>query len=284
MHSLCHEIPIGRGYERTVDGGGDLSPISPHLHLIPLPCCTRSFKEISTSRKNPILPNYYSAELFQYGSFFLFMGDNPIDNLDRFWMSKMKNYEYSLDAKDAEFFKGAFQKFINDGGSIEKLRDLIESADFIPNTLESINSELSIEVFNSIINKKNQNLVIIRDDMRKFEDRLNTLWKEPFELFETLIYVSQEICEEVDVTVVDDERRKQDLVFYALVRLHCRACQIAQEILKLMQTGFPDGAIARWRTLHEITVISYFIRKNGQEVANKFLLHDAIESYNSIEK
>ena len=39
-------------------------------------------------------------------------------------------------------------------------------------------------------------------------------------------------------------------------RLHARACQIAREVLTLLYAGFAEGAMARWRALHELAVLS----------------------------
>ena len=197
----------------------------------------------------------------------------------------MTKIEHSLDEKDIEFFNSAFQKYIDDGGNLEKLQNLIDSTDFIPNTLEKLNSTISWDHFNSILDKKDANLQIIHKGLKEYGEQRNSLWKEPFELFETMIYVSKEISDEIYSQKIDNkDQKEEDLVLSSIFQLHCLACRIAQEIIILMQAGFPDGAIARWRTLHEVVVISYFIRKNGHEIAYKFLLHDAIESYNSIEK
>jgi hypothetical protein len=38
-----------------------------------------------------------------------------------------------------------------------------------------------------------------------------------------------------------------------VLRLHVRACQVTGEIIVLLENGYADGAMARWRTLHEIT-------------------------------
>jgi hypothetical protein len=67
-------------------------------------------------------------------------------------------------------------------------------------------------------------------------------------------------------------------VSQALCRLHARACLIAEEILWLLQGGFASGAMARWRTLHEIVVVGFFLVEKGQDVAERYLLHHQIES------
>jgi len=52
-----------------------------------------------------------------------------------------------------------------------------------------------------------------------------------------------------------------------LARLYGRACQIGRKIELLLSNGFADGAEARWRTLHELTVVACFIYKHGEETA-----------------
>lgn len=63
-----------------------------------------------------------------------------------------------------------------------------------------------------------------------------------------------------------------------LTRLHARGCRIAREVLCLLESGFADGALARWRTLHEVTVIATFIQKNGEHIAERYVEHQAIEA------
>jgi hypothetical protein len=63
-----------------------------------------------------------------------------------------------------------------------------------------------------------------------------------------------------------------------LTRLHARACQVVDEILVLLSAGFADGAMARWRTLHEIAVIALFIGEHGDELAERYIWHQHVES------
>lgn len=63
-----------------------------------------------------------------------------------------------------------------------------------------------------------------------------------------------------------------------LSRSHARACQITEEILCLLQGGFADGAMARWRTLHEVAVVASFIAAHGEELAERYVLHEVVEA------
>jgi len=120
-----------------------------------------------------------------------------------------------------------------------------------------------------------------RKEMIGFEHRLNADWKKPFDLFETFLAIAFELGDGFNKEFRKDESEKGNYVLEVLTRLHARACQIASEILVLLERGFADGAIARWRSLHEIAVVGSFIKAHGNEIAERYLLHDNIESFKS---
>lgn len=68
-----------------------------------------------------------------------------------------------------------------------------------------------------------------------------------------------------------------------LIRLHARACQVAGEIITLMESGYADGAMARWRTLHEIGVVIALIAEHGDDLAERYLAHDTVETARALD-
>jgi hypothetical protein len=118
-------------------------------------------------------------------------------------------------------------------------------------------------------------------ERRRFEKRRVKLWKKPFELLEFFLLVVIELAARFNDHYRETAAKEDDLVFEVLTRLHARACQVGSEVMVLMRSGFADGAHARWRTLHEIAVVSIFIAKHGKEVAERYVDHDIIESYKS---
>jgi hypothetical protein len=68
------------------------------------------------------------------------------------------------------------------------------------------------------------------------------------------------------------------LAFDVLTRLHARACQVAGEIICLLANGFADGAMARWRTMHEISAVGYLIGEHGDALADRYVAHQIVES------
>jgi hypothetical protein len=68
----------------------------------------------------------------------------------------------------------------------------------------------------------------------------------------------------------------------SLLRLHVRACQITNEIIVLLENGFADGAMARWRTLHEVATVASVIAIHGEEMAERYVHHQVVEAYKGL--
>jgi len=69
-----------------------------------------------------------------------------------------------------------------------------------------------------------------------------------------------------------------------LIRLLVRGCQVTDEIICLLENGFADGAMARWRILHEIAVVAAVISHYGGSIAERYLDHQAVESKRAMDK
>jgi hypothetical protein len=111
-----------------------------------------------------------------------------------------------------------------------------------------------------------------------FESRLARTWQKPLHLLDLFLAIALQSGADFNRESSPGREEKDKELFYVLTRLHARACQASAEIVSLLKAGFADGAHARWRTLHEIAVVSTFIAKHGNEAARQYLAHDAIES------
>lgn len=113
----------------------------------------------------------------------------------------------------------------------------------------------------------------------EFEDGIEGRWGEPLELLERFIIWSRETGEAINNEYRLDAAQEQDFVFDALTRLHARAVQVAMEIHYLLKGGFADGAFARWRSLHEISITTSFIHESSKETAERFLTYRHVWEY-----
>ena len=152
--------------------------------------------------------------------------------------------------------------------------------------VDRVFSETLPEITETLIASLNDNTHYMLSEHRftdlEFRARLNRRWFEAFDLLEKCVVSSLEIGEELQKNsgkiVTEDNKQLLDV----LLRLHARGIQIAKEILVLMRNGFADGALARWRTLYEISITSLFIAKHGNELATRYKEYSSVETYGEL--
>jgi hypothetical protein len=116
--------------------------------------------------------------------------------------------------------------------------------------------------------------------VRGFERRLARTWNRPIELLEVQRHLACALGADINEELRRHLKRSDEPLVDVLTSLHARACQIAGEVLALLQAGYAEGAIARWRSLHETSVVLQFIDRHGVETARRYLEHEAVESWN----
>jgi len=119
--------------------------------------------------------------------------------------------------------------------------------------------------------------ILQRQEIEEFRARLEGHWGDGFNYLRILLGGCREIGVETYKRHHKSKSKRHHYRRWVLVRLHARACQVADEILCLMENGFADGAMARWRTLHELAVVTILIGEGDEDLAERYILHDAIE-------
>ena len=155
----------------------------------------------------------------------------------------------------------------------------IALVDEIPELVESITESIAESVLANIKRDAPPKMQARWRHQQQFEERLRKHWQKPLDLLELFISIATEAGDGFNSEFRRDAVESGDAVFEALVRLHARACQVSSAILVLLRAGYADDAHARWRSLHEISVVSYIISQYGQELAEKYLLHETIQKY-----
>ena len=160
--------------------------------------------------------------------------------------------------------------------------DIDHFVDSIPGIIPELVDDIAVDVL-SDIKKEAFPTGIERHKAGRlqFEQRLMSFWKKPLDLLDVFITCATEAGSEFNSEFRNQAVLEGDAVFEALTRLHGKACQVSKETFVLLRSGYADGALARWRTLHELTVVACVIDRHGQEVAEKYLLHSAIQRHNS---
>jgi translation initiation factor 2 beta subunit (eIF-2beta)/eIF-5 len=148
----------------------------------------------------------------------------------------------------------------------------------VPRLFESTAEEIYKETFAALSRRWPAESRRARREKEGFRNRLQKRWKVPLERLKMLLTIAQEFGD-----VINDELRKSSdpsrkFLVDVLTRSHATACHVAGEIVCLLEGGFADGAMARWRTLHEIAVVANFIADHGEDLAERYVLHQNIES------
>ena len=152
--------------------------------------------------------------------------------------------------------------------------DLAETLnELVPTILESAAAAFSDQI------KKDSKGELRRQrrDRLGFERRLAKHWAKPLHLLELTVEIAQEVGTGVGGQVASGEVSVDEHAFKALWAIHARACQTSRAILALLRSGFADDAHARWRSLHELAVVSNFIVEHGEAVAERYLLHEVVQ-------
>ena len=118
-----------------------------------------------------------------------------------------------------------------------------------------------------------------RRDMRGFRHRHRRIWRHALDALETCVVLATESGEIFISKTKATSDGAGDHRLHALTRLHARSCLVATEVLEMLRGGFAEGANARWRTLHEISVTSLFLLEHGNEIAEKYLDFIAVQEY-----
>lgn len=111
-----------------------------------------------------------------------------------------------------------------------------------------------------------------------FEARLAGRWGSALDLFDLFVLRARELGAELNAEHRPRAAAEQNHKFEALTRLQGRGVQIGREISVLLRAGFSTAALARWRTLFEVWVVFALIADGDDELANRYLCHDAVEA------
>lgn len=180
----------------------------------------------------------------------------------RWWENR--NLTIEVTEEEAEAVHSRFTQFLE-----SQLSGLIDSAieDLSANILQTLNRSWAAE-------SRRQNR-----ELRGFERRLHRHWGQAIDRLRMSVVVAREFGDIVSTGLRSDPDFDRPSLLEVLTRLHARACQVTGEIVCLLAAGFADGAMARWRTLHEIAVVAFFLKEDGEDLAKRYIDHQVVESF-----
>ncbi|CEG28734.1 DUF5677 domain-containing protein [Bacillus sp. B-jedd] len=113
-----------------------------------------------------------------------------------------------------------------------------------------------------------------QSDRNRIHNEIRDRYRDLFALIQLIRRATILGVQNVDILVqLDGEGDFNDCLqrYNALNPLMIKYFDVFDEIICLIENGFPDGAMQRWRTLLEYTVIALFILEQGEEVAKAYI-------------
>jgi hypothetical protein len=181
---------------------------------------------------------------------------------------------FSTEQEVEEFFVGLVDSLLGD------IKDFTENLDeAFDDILLNIVSDIAEATTKSLRKTSGKMIKEHAKAQRGFAKALGQFWSEPLGLLQAVIVISDESADAYFLR--SDEYSKNDYVCEALTFILAKASQVAKEVHLLLCNGYPDGAQARWRKLHELAVVAMFICEQGDKVAAMYMDHHAVEVYQS---
>jgi len=137
----------------------------------------------------------------------------------------------------------------------------------------AILDHLSDEFLKAFLDRAPHMLCEHRVADRGFERRNFKRWRQAFDLLETMLSIAEELGEACDMEGRELAVANNDYRFEALSQIFPKAILVGRELVHLLKGGFPDAALSRWRSLHELTVTAIFLSANNDMISLRYLAH-----------
>lgn len=199
---------------------------------------------------------------------------------------------HTLDAFTKHILENKKERFVWDDGSEEdRTVSLVFSAQEaqeleeemarilgeLPRLVESTTKIVSKKIFRSLTHKWAEEHTAQLAELDQFRSNLEDRWGDGLSLLRMLLTSCRQIGQGASQRYKRSRARRYLYRRWLLERLYVRACQVSDEIICLLENGFADGAMARWRTLHEIAVVAVVISEGDEDLAERYIRHDAVE-------
>jgi hypothetical protein len=213
------------------------------------------------------------------------------ENQDAHLFNKCKNlkdFQFTFDLTDGQLAATGCMHEEDLRRHIQELFDTLpeklgEFAEHLEETVTKIVNDSSEEISQLLVAELNRLSQEMLRDQRRLHQKFNrnnySAWKIAIDYLEMVIVSAIEAGEGYMQMIEKNAMKTDSITFDVLSRLHARACLISKEILLLLKNGYPDGAHARWRSLHEVVVVADLISTYGSDLAERYTQHEVVENY-----
>lgn len=99
------------------------------------------------------------------------------------------------------------------------------------------------------------------------------VWRAPLDILELLLSMTEELARAASW---HPTRPARPVKLRTLHDLLMRTVQVGREVELLLLAGFPDGALARWRSMHELNVVATVLACEDSSASERYAHHEAV--------
>lgn len=108
-------------------------------------------------------------------------------------------------------------------------------------------------------------------------EKIGGIWKSGLEQLDAIEIICREFSKETFLMIEKEELSEEQEVYINCVkRIHFRSIKIFNEIVCLLRSGYPDGALSLWRSLYEVVTVGKFIIEKGIKCGLEYVNHSSI--------
>lgn len=190
------------------------------------------------------------------------------------WPTRRRRRREESDDNVYGYIESAFERLVDAGKTPEEAEELVAQA-----VMEATDSAAA-HVFGILLKTAPKMLREHARLARRLERGIRRYWGHALDLYYSVFVASEEAGDNFIRSLVPSTS-DQEFVHRALIGLHSRACRTALEIHHLLTGGFPMGALARCRTLHELAVYAIIladeeIHQEHPDLAERYMAHQMI--------
>lgn len=195
---------------------------------------------------------------------------------------------FSIPDEDIEFIDNAVEslelKFTKkDKKALKRAAKAFEKS--LPELIQKLAKKFSKDIVKRSKLQWLEDYQLTKSQRDRFEARLKYRWRDGL----IPLNIMMEVTREFSQSILNRHQETIDtdvfsLTLDTLLGLHVRACQVTAEIVNLLEAGYADGAMARWRTLHEIAVVADLIHDAGDELSRRYMDHNIIDEKKAADK
>lgn len=184
---------------------------------------------------------------------------------DFFWddglKDEIKNIKLDFTEEDSKAFEAKYYRAL----------------EAVPDAVQAAMDKASELIFKRLKKNWSEESQLQQYEQHMFREGIEDRWGKGLDYLRMLLTACRDIGRQTLMRHNKSNSKRYALRRWVLLRLHARSCQVADEIICLIENGFADGAMARWRTLHELSVVATLISNGDEDLAERYIFHDSVE-------